>query len=147
MLSARLPRRLCETVLALAGLPVDRGAAALSKVDRAQLVRQIKALAIPITGTLGYDISFVWKIPTAEGYKIRVLTNRPIGIGEAWVNGRTMDYNLSAFEMDVSNEKGKSTGVLLPASQFKINKKTNELEIENFQNPWKLQNIMDRSKE
>jgi hypothetical protein len=75
---------------------------------------------VAITGTLGYDISFVRKIPTADGYKIRVLTNRPIAIGEAWVNGRTMDYNLSAFEMDVSNEKGKSTGVLLPACKFKI---------------------------
>ena len=102
---------------------------------------------IAITGTLGYDISFVRKIPTDDGYKIRILTNRPIRFGEAWVNGRSTDYNLSALELDLSNEKGKSTGVLLPASQFKINKKTNELEIENFQNPWKLQNIMDRSKE
>jgi hypothetical protein len=102
---------------------------------------------IAITGTLGYDISFVRKIPTDNGYKIRILTNRPIRFGEAWVNGRSTDYNLSALELDLSNEKDKSTGVLLPACQFKINKKTNELEIENYQNPWKLQNIMDRSKE
>jgi predicted Rossmann fold flavoprotein len=54
VLAAHLPRRLCDPVLTLAGLPVDRGAAALSKVDRAKLVRQIKALAIPITGTLGF---------------------------------------------------------------------------------------------
>ena len=102
---------------------------------------------IAITGTLGYDISFVRRIPTDTGYKIRILTNRPIRFGEAWVNGRSMDYNLSALELDMSNEKDKSTGVLLPACQFKISKKTNELEIENYQNPWKLQNIMDRSKE
>jgi hypothetical protein len=102
---------------------------------------------IAITGTLGYDISFVRKIPTDTGYKIRVLTNRPISFGEAWVSGRSMDYNLSALELDISNEKDKSTGVLLPACQFKINKKTNELEIENYRNPWKLLNIMDRSKE
>jgi len=102
---------------------------------------------IAITGTLGYDISFVRKIPIAGGYKIRILTNRPIRFGEAWVNGRSMDYNLSALEMDVSSEQGKSTGVLLPVCQFKINKKTAELEIENYQNPWSLQNIMDRSKE
>ena len=102
---------------------------------------------IAITGTLGYDISFVRKIPTEGGYKIRILTNRPIRFGEAWVNGRSTDYNLSALEIDLSNEKDKSTGVLLPASRFKINKKTNELEVENYQNPWKRQNIMDRSKE
>ena len=63
------------------------------------------------------------------------------------MNGRSMDYNLSALELDMSNEKDKSTGTLLSACQFKINKKTNELEIENYQNPWKLQNIMDRSKD
>jgi hypothetical protein len=102
---------------------------------------------IAITGTLGYDISFVRKIPAGDGYTLRVLTNRPIRFGEAWVNGRSTDYNLSAVEMTVSTEKDKSTGVLLPACKFKINKKTNELEIENYQNPWKLQNIMDRTKE
>ena len=102
---------------------------------------------LAVTGTLGYDISFVRKIPTDTGYKIRILTNRPIRFGEAWVNGRSMDYNLSALELDISNEKNQSTGVLLPACQFKINKKTNELEIENYQNVWKLQNIMDRTKE
>jgi hypothetical protein len=100
---------------------------------------------IAITGTLGYDISFVREIPTAEGRKIRILTNRPIRIGEAWVNGRTVDYNLSYLEFDLVNEKDKSTGVLLPACQFKINKKTKELEVENYQNPWKLVNILNRS--
>jgi hypothetical protein len=100
---------------------------------------------IAITGTLGYDISFIRKIPTADGYKLRVLTNRPIRFGEAWVNGRSMDYNLSALELDVRNEKDKSTGILLPACEFKIDKKTKELVIENYQNPWKLTNILDRS--
>jgi hypothetical protein len=73
------------------------------------------------------------------------LTNRPIRFGEAWVNGRSTDYNLSALELDISKEKGKSTGVLLPACQFKIDKKSKELVIENYQNPWKLTNVLDRS--
>jgi hypothetical protein len=102
---------------------------------------------IAITGTLGYDISFVRKIPTNDGYKIRILTNRPIRFGEAWVNGRSTDYNLSAVELNISEDKNKSKGILLPACQFKIDKKTSELEIENYQNPWTVQNIMDRSKE
>ena len=100
---------------------------------------------IAITGTLGYDISFIRKIPTEDGFKIRVLTDRPIRIGEAWVNGRSTDYNLSALEFDLSNQKDKSGGVLLPACMFKIDKKTKELAIENYQNPWKLVNILDRS--
>jgi len=97
---------------------------------------------ISMTGTLGYDISFVRQIPTANGRKIRVLTNRLIGIGEAWVNGRTRDYNISALEFDLVAENDKSTGVLLPACQFKIDEKTKELVIENYQNPWKLANIL-----
>jgi hypothetical protein len=101
---------------------------------------------IAITGTLGYDISFARKIQTPEGYRIRVLTNRPITFGEEWSDSRSLDYNLSAFELDISPEKGKSKGQLLPACQFKINKKTNELEIETYQNAWTLADVMDRTK-
>jgi predicted Rossmann fold flavoprotein len=54
VLAAQLPRRLCEALLALAGLAADRTAAGLSKVDRGKLVRQVKALAVPVTGTLGF---------------------------------------------------------------------------------------------
>jgi len=102
---------------------------------------------LAVTGTLGYDISFVRKIQTADGYMIRVLTNRPIRFGEAWYNGRSMNYNLSALELNVSDQRGKSTGTLYPAVEFTIDKKTKEVVLENYQNPWKLQNIMDRSKE
>jgi hypothetical protein len=101
---------------------------------------------IAITGTLGYDVIFARTLPNGEGAKIRILTNRPITFGEAWTDSNSMDYNLSALELDLSNEKGKSSGILLPACEFKINKKTNELEIENYQNPWKLVDVLDRSK-
>jgi hypothetical protein len=101
---------------------------------------------IAITGTLGYDISFARKLPTADGVKIRVLTSRPITFGEAWTDSRSMDYNLSALEFDLVATKDKTDGVLLPACEFKINKKTNELEIENYQNPWKLIDVIDWNK-
>lgn len=102
---------------------------------------------IAITGTLGYDVIFARVFPTtAEGTKIRILTNRPITFGEAWTDSNSMNYNLSALELNISPEKGKSSGVLLPACQFKINKETKELEIDNYQNPWKLVDVLDRSK-
>ena len=101
---------------------------------------------IPITGTLGSDVVFARKIPNPDGsIKIRVLTNHPIPFGEAWTNSRSMDYNLSAFELDIDKELRKGSGILLSACQFKIDK-TNELVIENYQNPWKLVDIQDRSK-
>src|SRR5215472_430926 len=43
---------------------------------------------IAITGTLGYDIKFARKLPIEEGFKIRVVTSRPITFGEAWYSTR-----------------------------------------------------------
>jgi hypothetical protein len=31
---------------------------------------------------------------------------------------------------------------MLPACKLKVNKKTNEIEIETYQNPWKLENFI-----
>ncbi|HZZ78206.1 MAG TPA: aminoacetone oxidase family FAD-binding enzyme, partial [Gemmataceae bacterium] len=54
VLAQKVPRRLCETLLELAGLAPDRKAAALAREDRQRLARAIKQLAIPLTGTLGF---------------------------------------------------------------------------------------------
>src|SRR5206468_6911323 len=54
LLAPPLPRRLCETLLSLAGLPPDRKAAALSRAERAHLVVCVKRLRLPVTGTLGF---------------------------------------------------------------------------------------------
>lgn len=99
---------------------------------------------LSMTGTLGYDISYIRSWPTdGGGRKIRLVTERPIVFGEVWADSRTMDYSLSAVELDISSEKGKSTGTLLPACQFKLDKE-NHIEIENYKNPWKLVDILDR---
>jgi hypothetical protein len=98
---------------------------------------------LSMTGTLGYDVTYIRSFPTATGRKIRLATNRAIRFGEAWADGRSRDYNLSAVELEISNEKGKSTGILLPACRFKLDKEK-QLTIENYQNPWKLVNILDR---
>jgi predicted Rossmann fold flavoprotein len=54
VLSDHLPRRLCDALLVAAGMPIDRRAAALSKPDRAKLVRSVKRLSLPVKGTLGF---------------------------------------------------------------------------------------------
>lgn len=101
---------------------------------------------IAITGTVGYDISFVRRIQTPDGWKIRILTNRPITFGEAWTDSNSMDYNLSALELDLGDTKGKSGGILLPVCEFVIDKKTNEVTIAEYRNPFKLVDVQDRSK-
>jgi predicted Rossmann fold flavoprotein len=54
ILAGHLPRRLCETLLVLVGMPTDRKAAGLTKIDRGKLVDAAKRLRLPITGTLGF---------------------------------------------------------------------------------------------
>lgn len=96
---------------------------------------------IALPGTLGFDLTYIREFKTAEGRKIRFVTDRPITFGEARNSTRSKDYSLSAGEIILSPVKDKSTGMLAPACQFKIEKKTNELQLEIYQNPWKLLNI------
>ena len=99
---------------------------------------------VAITGTLGGDIAYVRRFSMPDGStKIRVVTNRLLRFGEVWADSRSSDYELSGLEIILSPRKGKSTGTLLPASKLKLNKE-NQLEIELFQNPWKLVNVLRR---
>ena len=50
-----LPQRLAAAILGLLELPETRRAAELARADRLRLVQSIKQLAIPITGTLGFQ--------------------------------------------------------------------------------------------
>jgi hypothetical protein len=98
---------------------------------------------IAITGTLGYDLSYIGLIPTDTGRKIRFATNRPIKFREAYANSQTIAYNLTAGEIDLNDsDKNKSSGVLYPAAQLVINKE-GQLEFQLNKNPWKLVNIID----
>jgi len=98
---------------------------------------------IAITGTLGYDVSYIRMIPTPTGRKIRFVTNRNIRFGEAWTDSTSQAFNLSAGEFDINEQdKNKSTGVLFPAAQLIINKE-GELQFELNQNAWQLVNILD----
>jgi hypothetical protein len=98
---------------------------------------------IAITGTLGYDLSYVRVIPTDTGRKIRFVTNRQLRFGEVYANSQTIAYNLTAGEFDVNDsDKSKSSGVLYPAAQLVINKE-GQLEFQLNKNPWKLVGIMD----
>jgi hypothetical protein len=99
---------------------------------------------ISITGTLGYDVSYIRKFPQPDGStKIRLVTNRPITFGEAWSDSRSMDYNLSGMEIVLTATNKKNSGMLAPACQFKMNKE-NQIELELLQNEWKMVDIHRR---
>jgi len=98
---------------------------------------------IAITGTIGYDLSYIRLIPTETGRKIRFVTNRLLRFGEHYYNTQSTAYNLTAGEIEINDsDKDKSSGVLYPAAQLIINKE-GQLEFQLRQNPWKLVNIID----
>lgn len=72
VLAERLPRRLCDQMLSLAGLPETRTAAALNKDDRRKLVALAKRMPIPLKGTLGYEKAEV----TAGGVSLDEVDSR-----------------------------------------------------------------------
>jgi hypothetical protein len=110
------------------------------------LTKMKSAGRIAITGTLGYDLSYIRLIPTDTGRKIRFVTNRQLRFGEVYANSQTIAYNLTAGEFDLNDsDKNKSSGVLYPAAQLVINKE-GQLEIQLDKNPWKLVNIIDWNK-
>ena len=98
---------------------------------------------IKITGTLGYDVSFIRLIQTPTGRKIRFVTNRKITFGEAWTDSQSQSFDLTAGEFDLNDQdKSKSSGVLYPAAQLIINK-DGELQLDLNKNPWRLSGIID----
>ncbi len=107
-------------------------------------LEKMKAVGhIAITGTLGYDLSFIKLIQTPTGRTIRFVTNRPIRFGEAYWDTQTQYYNLTAGEINIDNQdKSKSAGVLYPAAQLTINA-DGQLELNLNKNPWRLGNIID----
>jgi hypothetical protein len=107
-------------------------------------LNKMKAVGhIAITGTLGYDLSYVRMIPTPTGRKIRFITNRPITFAEAWTDSTSQSYNLTGGEFDINDtDKSKSTGVLYPLAQLAIDKQ-GQLQIELNQNAWTLVDVLD----
>jgi hypothetical protein len=98
---------------------------------------------IAITGTIGYDLSYIRLIPTETGRKIRFVTNRQLRFGEHYYNTQSIAYNLTAGEIEINDsDKDKNTGVLYPAAQLIINKE-GQLEFQLRENPWKLNSIID----
>ena len=98
---------------------------------------------IEVTGTLGFDCSYIQVIPTPTGRKIRFVTNRPLRFGEVSWDTRSSAYNLTAGEIDLNDtDKSKSTGRFYPEAEFTIDKQ-GELQINLVGNPWTLADVLD----
>ncbi len=98
---------------------------------------------VEITGTLGYDCSYIKMTPTATGRHIVFVTNRQIRFGEAFFDTQSQSFNLTAGIIDLNDQdKSKSTGSVYPAAQL-IMDKEGKLQLDLTQNAWKLVDVLD----
>jgi hypothetical protein len=107
-------------------------------------LQKMKAVGhIEITGTLGYDCSFIRMTPTPTGRKIRFITNRQIQFAEAFWDSNSQQFNLTGGEFNLNDsDKSKSTGILYPAAELVIDKEQ-QLQLDLNQNSWKLVDVLD----
>src|ERR1700761_526876 len=107
-------------------------------------LRKMRAVGhVEITGTLGYDCSYIRVFPTATGRKIVFATNRQITMAEAWTDSNSMSFDLTAGILELNDQdKSKSTGSLYPAAQLVLDKE-GELQMDLLQNPWRLSSLLD----
>jgi predicted Rossmann fold flavoprotein len=92
VLPGGLPRRLAEVVLSAAGLAVDRKAAALSRAERGKLLRALKQMRLPVTGTLGFGKAEV----TAGGVALEEVDSRSmrsLKVPELFLAGEVLDLD------------------------------------------------------
>jgi hypothetical protein len=80
------------------------------------------------------------ELPSDNGRRLRLITDRWLLFGELYNSTRSADYSVGAIELNLTPD-GKGSGTVLPACKLMVNKKKNEVEIETYQNPWNLSNL------
>jgi hypothetical protein len=129
--------------------PADR-VTLVQAYDKGQNQGLVNALAkmkavghVEITGTLGYDCSYIKMTPTPTGRKIVFVTNRQIRFGEAFFDTQSQSFNLTAGVIEINDQdKSKSTGMVYPEAQLILNKE-GQLQLDLAQNPWRLTDVLD----
>ena len=93
------------------------------------------------SGGVGNDVKYIIELPSKSGRRFRLVTDRNLAFGELYSGSRSSDYSVGAIEL-VLTPDGKGSGTVLPACKLKVDKKTQEIEIETYQNPWNLSNFI-----
>jgi len=93
------------------------------------------------SGGVGNDIKYIIELPSEKGRRLRLVTDRTLAFAELYQGTRSRDYAVGAIELELTPD-GKGSGTVLPACKLTVNKKKQQVEIETYQNPWKLSNFM-----
>jgi hypothetical protein len=93
------------------------------------------------SGGVGNDVKYIIELPSESGRRFRLVTDRNLAFGELYAGTRSTDYSVGVIELDLTPD-GKGSGTVLPACKLTVDKKTQQIEVETYQNPWKLTNLM-----
>ena len=93
------------------------------------------------SGGVGNDVKYIIELPAKSGRRFRLVTDRTIAFGELYQGTRSRDYSVGAIEL-VLTPDGKGSGTVMPACKLTVNKKKQQIEVENYQNPWTLTNFI-----
>jgi hypothetical protein len=93
------------------------------------------------SGGVGNDLKYIMEMPSKSGRHIRLVTDRNLGFRELYNSTRSVDYNVGVIDLFLTGD-GKGSGTVLPACKITLKKKTKQVEVETYQNPWKLTNLM-----
>jgi hypothetical protein len=92
---------------------------------------------------VGNEVKYIIELPPEKGRRhIRLVTDRRIAFGEAYASSRSEQYSVGAVDLYLAPDEKDSEGTALPACKLTVDKKTQQIEIETYQNPWKLTNLM-----
>jgi hypothetical protein len=89
-------------------------------------------------GGLGNDVKYIIELPPEKGRRIRLVTDRNIGVGEQFRGTRSKDYSVGVIDLILPPDGKEGSGRVLPACKLTVDKKTQQIEIETYQNPWNL---------
>jgi hypothetical protein len=89
-------------------------------------------------GGVGNDVKYIIELPPEKGRRIRLVTDRNIGVGEHFRGTRSKDYSVGVIDLVLPPDGKEGSGRVLPACKLTVDKKTQQIEIETYQNPWNL---------
>lgn len=91
---------------------------------------------------VGNEVKYIFELPPDKGRRhLRLVTDRRISFGELYGSTRSREYSVGAVDLFLTPDGKGSEGRALPACKLKVNKKTQQIEVETYQNPWKLTNL------
>jgi hypothetical protein len=109
-------------------------------VEALQKMKQVGTIRTP--QTLAWDLRYARQFKDEEGgRRIVLITDRPIGFGEARNQARTMDYPFTIIEFRL-NARDEGEGRILGGAKIFVDEKKKELVVENWgQQPTRFNNI------